>query len=82
MTESNYGGRSVKLRSGQQEDGAWVCEYTIIQPGSKGLPHTTGYPYGSFATRDEAEAAALEAAQADIDGEGSVSGPINGSALP
>jgi hypothetical protein len=81
MTESDYGGRSVKLRSGQQEDGTWICEYTIIQSGSTGLTHTTGYPYGSFATRDEAEAAALEAAQAEIDAEGSVGGPINGSAL-
>lgn len=45
------------------------------------MTHTTGYPYGIFATRDEAEAAALEAAQGEIDAEGSVGGPINASPL-
>lgn len=81
MTESGYEGRSIKLRSGQQKDGTWVCEYTIIDSGSIGLTHITGYPKGSFSTRDDAEAAALEAAQAEIDAGGSVGGPINGSVL-
>jgi formylmethanofuran:tetrahydromethanopterin formyltransferase len=45
------------------------------------LTHITGYPKGSFFTRDEAEAAALEAAQAEIDAGGPVDGPINGSVL-
>jgi hypothetical protein len=35
----------------------------------------TGYAKGSFSTRDEAEAAALEAAQGEIDSCGSISGP-------
>jgi hypothetical protein len=72
MTESGYEGRSVTLRSGQQEDGTWACEYTIIESGSTGLAHSTGYPKASFSTRDEAEAAALQAAQAEIDASGSV----------
>jgi hypothetical protein len=79
MTESSYEGRSVKLRSGQQGNGRWICEYTIIEFGPTGLTHTTGYPQGNFSTRDEAEAAALEAAQAEIDASGPVGGPINGS---
>jgi hypothetical protein len=81
MTESAYEGRSIKLRSGQQEDGTWGCEYTIIESGSTGLTHITGYPKGSFSTRDEAEAAALETAQAEIDAGGLVGQPINGSDL-
>jgi hypothetical protein len=81
MTEPDCGGRSVKLRSGQQGDGTWICEYTIIESGPPGLTHTTGYPKGSFSTREEAEAAALEAAQSEIDAAGPVGGPINGSVL-
>jgi hypothetical protein len=81
MTESGYEGRLIKLRSGRQKDGTWVCEYTIIDSNSTGLTHITGYPKGSFFTRDEAEAAALEAAQAEIDAGGPVDGPINGSVL-
>jgi hypothetical protein len=81
MTESSYEGRSVKLRSGQDKNGRWVCEYTIIEFGPTGLTHTTGSPTGDFSTRDEAEAAAFEAAQAEIDEAGPVGGPINGSAL-
>ena len=75
MTESRYSGQSIKLRSGQREDGTWVCEYTIIEHSPTQSPSVTGYAKGSFSTRDEAEAAALEAAQGEIDSCGSVSGP-------
>lgn len=81
MTESVYGGRSVKLRSVQQADGTWICEYIIIDSGPTGVTRTKGHPTGSFSTRDEAEAVALEAAQAEIDAEGPDGGPINGSAV-
>ena len=72
MTDAGHEGRSIKLRSGQQADGTWVCEYTIIESGPTGLTHTTGYPKGSFSTREEAEAVAWEAAQAEIDSRGPI----------
>ena len=81
MTASRDEGPSVTLRSEQQADGTWVCEYTIIEFESTGLTHITGYPSGVFLTHDEAEAAALESALAEIDAGGAVGGAINGSAL-
>jgi len=67
VTESCYNGRAIKLRSGQQEDGTWICEYTILQLGLTRISRATGRAIGSFSTRDEAEAAALEVAQGEID---------------
>jgi len=75
MTESKCNGQSVKLRSGQREDGTWVCKYTIIEPSPTRSSSVTGYAKGSFSTREEAEAAALEAAQGEIDSCASTSGP-------
>jgi hypothetical protein len=74
MTESRHNGQSIKLRSGQREDGTWVCEYTIIEHSPTRSPSITAYAKGSFSTRAEAEAAALEAAQGEIDSCGSSSG--------
>lgn len=70
---------SVTLRSEQQEDGTWVCEYTISKFGFTGLTHITGHPTGIFFTQDEAEAAALESALAEINAWGAGDGLINGS---
>ncbi|UVT17627.1 MAG: hypothetical protein H8K04_08885 [Nitrospira sp.] len=67
VTDSSYNGRAIKLRSGQQEDGTWICEYTILQLGLTKISRATGRAIGSFSTRDEAEAAALEVAQGEID---------------
>ena len=67
VTESNYNGRMIKLRSGQEADGTWSCQYTIIGFGPTRTASVTGYPKGNFSTRDEAEAAALEIAQGEID---------------
>ncbi len=72
MTNAGQEGRSIKLRSGQQADGTWVCEYTIIEPGSEPVMNTTGTSRGGFSTREEAEAAAWEAAQAEIDSRGPI----------
>jgi hypothetical protein len=72
MTNAGHEGRSIKLRSGQKADGTWVCEYTIIEPGHDPVTNTTGAPQGSFSTREEAEAAAWEAAQAEIDSRGPI----------
>jgi hypothetical protein len=67
VTESSYNGRAIKLRAGQQEDGTWICEYTILQHGLTQISRATGRTTGSFSTRDEAEAAAMEVAQGEID---------------
>ncbi len=72
MTDAKHEGRSIKLRSGQQADGTWVCEYTIIEPGRAPSTTTTGSPNISFSTREEAEAAAWEAAQAEINSRGPI----------
>src|SRR6187397_1718346 len=53
MTDAKHEGRSIKLRSGQQADGTWVCEYTIIEPGRAPSTTTTGSPNISFSTREE-----------------------------
>ena len=72
MADAGHEGRSIKLRSGQQADGRWVCEYTIIELGPTPATNTTGSPEGSFSTREEAEGAAWEAAQAEINSRGPI----------
>ncbi|UVT20318.1 MAG: hypothetical protein H8K03_21535 [Nitrospira sp.] len=67
VTDSNYNGRVIRLRSGQQPDGTWICQYTIRQLGPARTASLIGYPKGSFSSRDAAQAAALEVAQGEID---------------
>jgi hypothetical protein len=67
MMESSYEGRPIKLQSGLLDDGTWICEYTIVEFRPTHSFTESGYPEGTFTTRDKAEAAALEAAQAVID---------------
>jgi hypothetical protein len=80
-TESRYHGRSIHLWSTRQDEWTWVCEYTIVEFRPTGSFRESGYPVGSFTTRGEAEAAALEVAQGVIDARDPVGRPINGSAL-
>jgi hypothetical protein len=77
MTGSSYEGRSIQLRSCQQDKGAWICEYTILELGPTGLSRSTGQATGSFSTREQAEAAALEVARGEIDARGPIRGPLN-----
>jgi hypothetical protein len=65
-TESWYNGRSVTLLSARQDDGTWVCEYTVLEFRPLYAFSESGYPVGSFTTHDAAEAVALEVAQAVI----------------
>lgn len=81
MTEFSYEGRSIRLRSGLQADGTWFCEYTIVEFRSARSFSESGYPAGTFATRDKAEAAALEVAQGVIDVRDPIGSPINESVL-
>lgn len=76
MTESSYEGRSIKLQSGLQADGTWFCEYTIVEFRPTRSFSESGYPIGSFTTRDKAEAAALEVAEGVIHVRDSVGSPI------
>ena len=80
-TESRYNGRSIHLWSTRKDEETWVCEYTIVELRPTYSFSESGYPIGNFATRDEAEAAALEVAHGVIDARDPVGGPINGSVL-
>jgi hypothetical protein len=80
-TESRYNGRSIHLWSTRKDEETWVCEYTIVELRPTYSFSESGYPIGSFATRDEAEAAALEVAHGVIDARDPVGGPIIGSVL-
>lgn len=62
-----YKGRVITLMSGQQDDETWVCEYTIVEFRPLRSFSESGFPIGSFTTRDEAEAAAVDIAQGVID---------------
>ncbi len=73
MPESGHNGRSITLRSGLQKDGTWVCDYTILEIGSTRSSRVTRSRHVSFSTRGAAEAAAIEAAQAEIDSRGALS---------
>ena len=74
-----YEGRLIVLISGQQEDGTWVCEYTILEVAHAHSINTKGFPKGTFLTQDGAEGAALEAARTEIDERRPIGGAINGS---
>ena len=73
---SEYEGRWIKVKTDPQTDGKWVCEYTIVEFRPTGLFSESGYPAGSFTVREEAEAAALAAAQAIVDARDPVGNPI------
>ena len=70
MTESSHNGRSIQLRSGQRQDGTWVCEYTIIEASPTRSNSVKRAHKGNFSTREEAEAAVLDEAQAEINSQG------------
>ena len=81
MTESRYAGRSIKLLSRLEADGTWFCEYTIVEFRPTYSFSESGYPAGSFTTRDQAEAAALDIAQGVIDVRDPIGSAIRGSVL-
>ncbi len=73
MTRSSYKGRVITLMSGLQDDATWVCEYTIVEFRPLSSFRESGFPIGSFITRDEAEAAAADIAHSVIDARDPVS---------
>lgn len=72
MTEVKHNGRSIQLKSIQRHDGTWGCSYTILEIGATRISSVTRYDNGTFPTREEGEAAALDAAQVEIDSRGTL----------
>ncbi len=62
-----YKGRTISLRASITADGAWHCRYLFIQFTPIFSAYISSYPDGSFATRHEAEVAALARAKQLID---------------
>ena len=73
MIESRYNGRSIQLRSSRQENGSWGCAYTILEVEVTRSSSVVRNDNGTFLTREEAEAAVLDAAQVEIDSRGPLS---------
>ena len=67
ITQAEHKGRSIQLRSVQRHDGTWKCEYKILEIGPTRSQSVKGSDRGGFSTHEEAEAAALDAAQVEID---------------
>ncbi len=70
MTTLSHNGQWVILRPVLQSDGNWVCDYTILEFGPTRSSSSMQRHQEAFSTREEAEAAAFEAAQAEIDAHG------------
>ncbi|MGC4098762.1 MAG: hypothetical protein QM706_16740 [Nitrospira sp.] len=66
-TEYAYHGRVIHLQSAQENGRRWICEYIIVECRPTHSFRESGYPAGSFSTREKAEAAALDVAQGVID---------------
>jgi hypothetical protein len=62
-----YKGHKITLRSRQQDDGAWICQFVVFVFGKTEMGKRSGYTDGSFGSHQEAEAAALTKAKTWID---------------
>jgi hypothetical protein len=63
----DYKGRHIDLTSDQQQDGTWVCHYSITEEGQTKLQSGQGQSEEKFPSREAAELAALEKAKTVID---------------
>lgn len=63
----DYKHRSIELVPRRQADGAWHCEYRIIEFRQTCWGYHKGCPDGGFPSREEAIAAALEEAKPIVD---------------
>lgn len=73
ITESSHHGRWIQLNPNQRPDGVWECVYTILEIGPTRSSSVKRKTEGIFSTREKAEAAAMDAAQAEIDSRGPLS---------
>lgn len=62
-----YKNRRIILTPDQQDDGTWVCHYSIIECGSTEPGSPKMCVDGSFPSREAAELAAVQKAKALID---------------
>ena len=72
----NYKHRKIELTPKRQADGTWHCPYRIIECRQTCWAYHQGRPDGSFVSRDEATAAALQEAKRIVD---SLEPPAQGS---
>lgn len=63
----DYKHRKIELTPKRQADGTWQCPYRIIEFSSTCWRFHKGCPEGSFASREEAAAAALKEAKRIVD---------------
>lgn len=63
----DYKKRKIKLAPGQRANGTWQCLYRIIEIRSTCWKFHKGLSNGSFGSREEAAAAALQEAKRIID---------------
>ena len=63
----DYKHRKIELTPGRQADGSWHCPYRIIEFRQTCWGYLTGCTDGSFASREEAVAAALQEAKRIVD---------------
>jgi hypothetical protein len=63
----DYKGRQLETIVNQRQDGQWTCRYLIVDPAKMVTDENKGQAPGSYATREEAEAAALHEGQRVID---------------
>jgi hypothetical protein len=65
--DDNYKGHKITLRSGQQDDGKWTCQFVVFKFDKTDMGKRSGYTDRSFGSHQEAEASALIKAKALID---------------
>ncbi len=56
----DYKERQIVVNSHQQADGAWVCQYSIVESGNPKTEPITGHTDRSFPSREAAELAAVQ----------------------
>lgn len=66
----HYKGRMLTRFVSQQKDGQWTCRYIIVDPKKINMDQNRGHAAESYATPEEAEAAALREGQRVIDSRG------------
>ena len=72
MTEPSHNGWLIQLKSSQRPDGTWGCAYAIKETELPRSSSVMRNDTGRFSTCEEAEAAALKAAQAEINSRGPI----------
>lgn len=67
VVTQDYQGRGISLLVSQTVTGLWRCRYVFIRFSPSKSAYIAAYPDGAYATREEAEAAALQRGQRIVD---------------